>query len=788
MNHRRQAQHTKTSPAESSDHALHDASSSAALHYQANLLQNVTDAIIATDLDFHITSWNQGAEALFGWRADEVLGKRLTNVLQVQYIHEPLDVVLKQLHTQGQWKGETIQQHKDGTRRNVMAAVAWLKDARGNVLGTVGVSRDITEQKRAEDALRLSEERFTKVFRASPAAMGILRQSDVRLIDVNTSFLGIFDYTREEVVGCEFNELALCTAADERAKFVQLLRRQGWVRNFEATAQTKSGAIINLLLSAETVELAGETHILVTIFDITDRKQAEERLTLALEAAQIGVWEWTAQRDEFSWSSECCTILGIEYTSAPAAAFVNFLHPDDLVNVSNTFDHEILTQTGYILEYRIVRPDGQVRWVLQLGRAICDASGKPMRVLGTVQDITERKRAEELQAKLEEQLRQAQKMETIGRLAGGIAHDFNNLLTVIQGYCDLMQAQMSNTDPLRNKLEQIRKAGKRAATLTGQLLAFSRKQLLTPSILDINGLVVNLQGMLERLIGEDITLVTVLQPALWSVIADASQIEQVIMNLVVNARDAMPTGGKLTIETGNVMLDPITLPQRYANAPTETTTDPYVMLAVTDTGCGIQDQIRTHLFEPFFTTKEQGKGTGLGLATAYGIIKQSGGDIFVYSEPDYGSTFKIYLPASQVSANQPIAPYTPPLSSHGTETILLVEDEEMVCALVKAALQDKGYTILEARDGRAALALCTQHLETIDLLMTDVVMPEMSGRELAQQILVMRPTIKVLFTSGYTDDTVVRHGLLTAEVAFLPKPFSTNTLAAKVRAVLNTLT
>ncbi len=759
----------------------------AALHYQANLLQNVTDAIIATDLSYHITSWNHGAEALLGWRADEVIGKRLGDILQVQYLDAQPDAMLTQLYAQGSWQGETMQRHKDGTRRYVLASVTWLKDGAGNILGTVGVSRDITEQKRAENALRLSEERFIKIFRTSPAAMGILRQSDVRLIDVNTSFLDIFGYSREEMLGYQFDELAICTAADERARFSQILRKQGWVRNFAATAQTKSGTIINLLLSAETVELAGETYILTTIFDITDRKQAEERLTLALDAAQMGVWEWREQTDEFSWSPECSTILGIAYSSTSAAAFVNFLHPDDLVNVINTFDNAVLTQTGYTIDYRIIRPNGETRWVSQLGRAICDSSGKPVRVLGTVQDVTERKRAEALQAKLEEQLRQAQKMETIGRLAGGIAHDFNNLLTVIQGYCDLMEAQMAHTNPLRTKLEQIRKAGNRAAALTGQLLAFSRKQMLAPSMLDMNSLVANLQGMLERLIGEDIALVTLLQPALWSVIADASQIEQVIMNLVVNARDAMPTGGRLTIETSNVTLDPAVL--RNNHAPTETTTaGPYVMLAVTDTGCGIDAQSRAHIFEPFFTTKEQGKGTGLGLATAHGIVKQSGGDIFVYSEPNYGSTFKIYLPASKDATHQPPASHVQPLSSRGTETILLVEDEEMVSGLVKAALQDKGYTVLEERCASEALALCAQHPDMIDLLVTDVVMPQMSGRELAEQILTLRPTMKVLFTSGYTDDAVVRHGLLTAEVEFLPKPFSTSALAAKVREILDKLT
>ncbi len=757
----------------------------ATLHYQANLLQHVHDAIIATNLDFHITSWNHGAETLFGWRADEVMGRRLRDLLRVQYVHAPPDVVVAHLHTQGHWRGETIQYHKDGTPRYIMSSVSLLKDADGNIVGTVGVSRNITEQKHAEDALRQSEERFIKIFRASPAALGILRQADTCLVDVNMSFERLFGYAHAAIVGQRFTDLNICTTPIERTIFAQKLRAQGWIRDFEATAATQDGKILNILLSAEIVELAGEAHILVIIFDITKRKQAEERLTLALEAAQMGVWEWTAQTDEFSWSPECSTILGIDYAMTPTIDFVKFLHPDDLVNVINTFDNEILHQTGYTIDYRIIRPSGEVRWVSQLGRAIRDSGGNIVRVLGTVQDVTERKRVEMLQAKLEEQLRQAQKMETIGRLAGGIAHDFNNLLTVIQGYCDLMQMQIPNNNSLYNKLEQIRKAGQRATALTGQLLAFGRKQMLAPSILDLNSLVLNLQSMLERLIGEDISLSTNLHPALWSVIVDASQIEQVIMNLVVNARDAMPTGGTLSIETSNVMLDPLALRNSYANPQVSVTAGPYVMLAVTDTGCGIDAQIRAQIFEPFFTTKEQGKGTGLGLATVYGIVKQSGGDIFVYSEPGHGSTFKIYLPASKVSINPQVTVPIPAPASVGSETILLVEDEEMVRELVKAALQAKGYTILEARHASEALALFTQHLNTIDLLVTDVVMPQISGRELAEHLITLRPGLKVLFTSGYTDDAVVRHGLLTAEVEFLPKPFSTHTLATKVREVLD---
>ena len=637
------------------------------LHYQANLLQNVTDAIIATDLNFAITNWNQGAEMLYGWRAEEVMGKCLVAIVPTAYIGEQAEKVIHDFWAQGSWKGEIIQQDKHGARRNVMSSVSLIKDRAGNAIGAVGVNRDISQRKRTEEALR----------------------------------------------------------------------------------------------------------------------QSEERLKLALATAQMGVWEWEVAADTVFWSPECYAIFDLEDFGNTLQAFTSLVAPADLNQVMATLQEALANRTMYSAEFRIIRPDGEIRWVYNLGRATYEQSGQPLRVIGIVQDITERKRAEEAQATLEEQLRQAQKMETVGRLAGGVAHDFNNLLTVIQGYCDLMLAKMASDNPLRAKLEQIQKAGKRASALTGQLLAFSRKQMLSPTILDLNNLVTNLQVMLERLIGEDITLATVLQPGLWSVTADPSQLEQVIMNLVVNARDAMPTGGRLTIETANLQHGQVQLPSKLGSMESAVLSGPCVMLAVTDTGCGMNEETQTHMFEPFFTTKELGKGTGLGLATVYGIIKQSGGDIFVYSEPGHGSTFKIYLPANAELIKQQMTTCTPTIPEQGHETILLVEDEEMVCKLVQAALEDKGYTILEAHYASEALAIVNQYPGTIDLLMTDVVMPQMSGRELAERLVALRSELKVLFTSGYTDDSVVRHGLLTAEVEFLPKPFSPRALAHKVREVLD---
>jgi two-component system, cell cycle sensor histidine kinase and response regulator CckA len=394
-------------------------------------------------------------------------------------------------------------------------------------------------------------------------------------------------------------------------------------------------------------------------------------------------------------------------------------------------------------------------------------------------DMTKRREAEEALQRSEEQLRQSQKLEAVGRLAGGIAHDFNNLLTVITGYSDLLLRRSGHDEAARSKIEEIRKAAERAASLTRQLLAFSRKQVLEPRVLDLTETVANMDKMLKRLIGEDIHLVTMLEPNLKKVSADPGQIEQVIMNLAVNARDAMPHGGKLTIETRNVYLD-----AAYARSHLSVRPGQYVMLAVSDTGHGMDAATQERIFEPFFTTKEVGKGTGLGLSMVYGILKQSGGNIWVYSEPGHGTTFKVYVPVVEedVSA-EPEA--SAPKTQKGTETILLVEDEEIVRNLLRDILEMEGYEVIVAENGQDALQACARQREQIHLLMTDVVMPGMSGRELVAQLTGQCAGLKVLYMSGYTDDAIVRHGVLDEGVAFLQKPFTPDAATRKVREVLD---
>jgi signal transduction histidine kinase len=418
------------------------------------------------------------------------------------------------------------------------------------------------------------------------------------------------------------------------------------------------------------------------------------------------------------------------------------------------------------------RKDGKAVTVRQTGRVVRDATGRVESFNVILEDITEHRL-------LENQLRQAQKMEAIGRLAGGVAHDFNNLLTAIFGYADLLREELPEGSSARQDTEEIRKAAERAAGLTRQLLAFSRQQVLEPVVVNLNDLVEEFDKMLRRLIGEDVALRTAPAPDLGNVRADPGQLQQVLMNLVVNARDAMPTGGELLIETANADLT-----DAYAELHQPVIPGSYVMLAVSDTGIGMNADTRARIFEPFFTTKEKGRGTGLGLSTVYGIVKQSGGYIWVYSEPGRGTTFKVYLPrvdAPARTAEQPRGTRT----LAGTETILLAEDDDMLRPLTKGLLRKLGYVVLQAANAEEALEAAARHDGPIHLLVADVVMPGASGRELARRLADSRPHTKVLYVSGYTDDAIVRHGMLEPGLAFLQKPFTPDTLARKVREVLD---
>ena len=512
-------------------------------------------------------------------------------------------------------------------------------------------------------------------------------------------------------------------------------------------------------------------------------REHETFLRLTQEAAHVGSWEWDIAAKKFKWSDELTRMHGIsvEDFDGELSTAQSFCHPDDVQRLVDAMSAAVSGTDLRAFECRIIRSDGEIRDLWFLGNIVRSGRRSPGRILGVAIDITERKEAEHKQRELELKLAQAQKMETVGRLAGGVAHDFNNLLTVISGYCGLLKSNSSSEDERSKMLQGIEDASLRASALTRQLLTFSRQQVVEPRIIDLNAVVADVETLLRRLIGEDVVLTTVLTPDLDPINADPGQISQVILNLAVNARDAMPTGGKLTIGTDTLIIDDQMISQYPDAQPGR-----YVRLTVTDDGVGMTTEVQSRLFEPFFTTKGPGQGTGLGLATVSTIADQSGGFLTVSSEPGRGSSFHLYLPTLD-SVEKPVPTIATETTPFGNETILVVEDEDVVRGLILQILAHYGYTIIEAANGDQAISRFEEHKETIDLLITDVVMPEIGGRELAEKFQRTRPDLKVLFLSGYTDDAVVRHGVLEADVAFLQKPFTVDGLATKVRNTIDNI-
>ncbi|MBI4860203.1 MAG: PAS domain S-box protein [Candidatus Riflebacteria bacterium] len=505
--------------------------------------------------------------------------------------------------------------------------------------------------------------------------------------------------------------------------------------------------------------------------------RSEQRLQLALAASNQGLYDVDLKTGQGILSPEYATMLGHDPATfvETADSLLERMHPDDRERIQAEIGPFLSGQVpGRSSEFRLRCKDGRYRWVLSVGRGFDhDAGGRPTRLIGTHVDITERRR-------LEQQLLQSQKMESVGRLAGGVAHDFNNILTVITGYTDLLLETVSRGDPARQCLEQIYRSAERGTNLTGQLLAFSRKQVLDLRVVDLNEVIRGVESMLGRVIGEDVEMVTTLAPDLAHVRADRGQLDQILMNLAVNARDAMPRGGKLSIETRNVVVG---TPGQKGDS--DIPPGSYVVFAVTDTGCGMDESVRCRLFEPFFTTKEVGKGTGLGLSTVYGIVKQSDGYLEVKSEPARGSTFSIYLPRVDEPVEAKTATSPPAPSFNGSGTILVAEDEECVRDLIRDVLREEGHTVLLASSGPEALKSSSAHQGPIDLLVTDMVMPGMDGNHLVKQFLAQRPGAAVLLVSGYSEEILGRHGDPGSATPLLPKPFHPQELVDRVRRLLS---
>ncbi len=767
------------------------------LRLQATALQAAANAIVITD-ERGIISWvNPAFTALTGYTLEEVSG-RSTRILKSGRHDAAFYKTLWETILSGQvFHGEMINRRKDGSIYFEEQTITPVTDVAGAITHFVAIKQDVTERKRAEEErarlgaqIESQRQRLNNIVASVPGvvweAWGEPDDAEQRINFVSDYVETMLGYTVEEwlstpnfwlsIVHPEDRERTARAAAAHFAKGESSTLEFRWVAKDGRVLWVQSNSAV---IADEEGQPAGVRGVTI---DITERKkaeaalrEAEEKYRSIFENAVEGIFQSTPDGRFLAVNPAMARILGYESPEELLTHRTDISTQHYVDENSRAELERMLAEHGVVVgfECEVFRKDMSRIWTVENIRAVRDDGGALACYEGSIEDITERKT-------LEQQLRQSQKMEAVGQLAGGIAHDFNNLLTAITGYSELTMMRLQPEDPLHRNLEEIKKAGDRAAALTRQLLAFSRKQILQPKVLDLNSVVSGLENMLRRLIGEDVDLRTAPKPGLGSVKADPGQIEQVIMNLAVNARDAMPRGGKLTIETGNVFLD-----EEYARRHVAVSPGHYVMLAVSDTGTGMDEGTRARIFEPFYTTKEAGKGTGLGLSTVYGIVKQSGGSIWVYSEVGRGTTFKVYLPLVGEAGQEYRRRDEVEEDVRGTETVLLAEDEEVVRTLAREVLETYGYRVLEAANGGAALLICERHEEPIHLLITDVVMPEMSGRELADRLAALRPEMKVLYMSGYTDNAIVHQGVLDEEANFIQKPFAPRRLARKVREVLD---
>jgi two-component system cell cycle sensor histidine kinase/response regulator CckA len=669
---------------------------------------------------------------------------------------------------------------KDGTIRWV-EVYASLTEYNGRPATQV-VSLDITERKQVEASLRESEERFRLITETIDEVFWIFDVEKRRITYLSPAFDRIWGFSRLELVDNPKSDLHWVHPEDRdlvRDSFENL--ETGRLMNYEYRIFRPDGTIRYIWHRGYPIRnRAGKIKQYVGVgHDITAFKNAHEALQESREyynqiINRISDPFFIKDRDHrfVLVNDALCAFIGKRREELLGQTLVELV-PSELATSLWDQEEEVFETGRENFSEDVLRDSsGNLRHVMAKRSLFINNSGEKQ-IIGILRDITEYKR-------LEAQLLQAQKMEAVGVLAGGVAHDFNNLLTVVKGYSEILMESLDPDDPRRSDVEQIANAGQHAAALTTQLLAFSRKQILRPKILSLNDVLVETNKMLRRLIGEDIKLITSVETGLGLVKADPVQMQQIIMNLVVNARDAMPRGGILTIETADIAID-----EHYVRNHPPAVAGPYVMLAISDNGIGMDTATRDHIFEPFYTTKAKGKGTGLGLSTVYGIVKQSDGFIWVYSEPGKGTTFKIYLPRVEGSISR--NPTNGKLKSdiRCAETLLVAEDESSVRALAGRILRDRGYKVLEASNGKEALDIAQRHAGTVHMVITDVIMPEMGGKTLTTQLKAVRPDIKTLYVSGYPDNAIVHQGILDLEVAFLQKPFTVESLAQKVREVLD---
>jgi len=750
------------------------------------ILDGMQDGVTVVDRDGRFTLRNAAAERIAGILPQHASAADWSRALSVYLADGVTPLPEDQFPVLRALRGETVDwldlfvkhpHEKEGKWISITARL--FSDERGTPAGVICIYRDTTERKLSERALRASKSRYRVLFEENLAGI-LCTNFDGDVLECNEAFARMLGYT-SSAEASSLKSPQFYYRVSDRDEILARLREQKALTQQEICFRRKDGSPVWILANmslVESTDLAGAPTIVGTTVDISERKRSREALRESQQrfAAFMrhlpGVAFMKNRQGQYVFYNEAAQGLFHLDPDEFLGKTDDEVWPKEYANRFVANDLEV-TRSKKLAENvePIPHKHGVHHWLIYRF-PILDENDEVQFIGGVGVDITERRQ-------LEDQLRQSQKMEAVGRLAGGVAHDFNNLLTVISGYGHMILRDLPGEDPLHGCVEEVLKAASRATSLTNQLLAFSRRQVIQPKVLDLNALVANMDRMLRRVIGEHIELETVLRPGLGSVRADAGQLEQVIINLAVNARDAMPEGGKLSIQTGNVEV------ARSSRLHADVRPGSYVRLTVADTGKGMDAEIMVHLFEPFYTSKETGKGTGLGLSTVYGIVKQSGGEVVVESKPGRGATFTIYLPRiTEPSLTAPLTEAEPAVRA-GTETLLLVEDELGVRQLVCEMLQRLGYRILQASGGAEAFRLFEQHQGSIDLLITDVIMPQMSGRELAQRLKVLQPSLKVLYISGYTDDMLAHHGVLESNVFLLQKPFAPDELAKKLREVLD---
>ncbi|MBK7395800.1 MAG: PAS domain S-box protein [Myxococcales bacterium] len=741
--------------------------------------ENAPFGAVIMGSDASLRRVNEAFAAMLGFSTEDLVGTSLFSLTH------PEDVTASREVVRGLLAGEPCPAFEERLRAREAGDI-WVRitihrevdDEGGSPLLLAHVL-DITTRKLADMRLTTSEMRYRRLFESAKDGILILEGVSGRVVDANPFMTELTGFARGAFLGKQLWEIGpFADMAASKASFAEL-QDKDYVRYEDLPLRTTDGREVAVEFVSNVYLVDGERVIQCNVRDITVRRRAEDDLRLrdrAIRAVLQGIiiTDPLSPGNPIIYASPGFTRMTGYEAAEVLGLNGNFMQGPGTDGVAiATLREAIQEGRACTVELLNFRKDGSTFWNSLAVSPVRDAGGQLVNWVAVQTDVTARR-------KLEAQLMQAQKMEAVGRLAGGVAHDFNNMLSVILSYADLIGGGLKRGEPLHSDIEEIRKAAERATDLTRQLLAFSRQQVMEVRVLSLNELLSGVEKMLGRLLGADIDLTMLNVRDVGNIKADPGQIEQIVMNLAVNARDAMPRGGHLTIGIANVEID-----ADYARAHHDVAAGAYVELAVTDDGVGMDKDTQRKIFEPFFTTKALGKGTGLGLATVFGIVKQSGGHILVYSELDKGTTFKIYFPRVSAAAaalpSQSI-PHIP--LEHRTGTVLLVEDEEQVRVLATTILRREGYVVLAAPNAGEAMLICEQYGANIDLLLTDVVLPRMGGRQLAERLAPDRPSMKVLYMSGYTDDAILQHGLLDADVAFLQKPFTPTSLTRRVREVL----